>query len=50
MPLNKTAFALLQEMYDEAADKTGFIAGGSEPGNINTMINNYKRVCDIAGI
>ncbi len=50
VPLNKTAFALLQEMYDEAADKTGFIAGGSEPGNINTMIKNYKRVCDIAGI
>lgn len=50
VPLNKTAFTLLQEMYNEADDKTGFIAGGSEPGNINTMIKNYKRVCDIAGI
>lgn len=50
VPLNKTAFALLREMYDEAEDKSGYIAGGSQPGSINTMIKNYKRVCDIAGI
>ena len=50
VPLNRTAFSLLREMYEEAEDKSGYIAGGSKPGNINTMIKNYKRVCDIAGI
>ena len=50
VPLNKTALALLQEMYSNANDKTGYIAGGKNPGNVSSLIRSYERICKLAGI
>lgn len=50
VPLNKSALALLQEMYDSSADKSGYILGGKAPVSVNSLINTYKRVCKRAGI
>ena len=50
VPLNKTALALLQEMYSNANDKTGYIAGGKNPGNVSSLIKSYERICKLAGI
>lgn len=50
VPLNKSALALLKEMYDSSADKSGYILGGKTPVSVNSLINTYKRVCKRAGI
>lgn len=50
VPLNKTALALLQEMYSNVNDKTGYIAGGKNPGNVSSLIRSYERICKLAGI
>lgn len=50
VPLNKSALALLQEMYDSSVDKSGYILGGKTPVSVNSLINTYKRVCKRAGI
>ena len=50
VPLNKSALALLEEMYESSADKSGYILGGKAPVSVNSLINTYKRVCKRAGI
>ncbi len=50
VPLNKSALALMKEMYDSATDRSGYILGGKAPVSVNSLINSYKRVCKRAGI